>query len=376
MEMENTLVLNAGSSSVKFALFCGDARIIEGEIDRIGEEGRLRTVFGGEHQARSVRTKDFCDAGRLVLESLPSPPTRIVHRVVHGAGRGTPERITADLLAELWKLVPLAPLHLPPALHLIEFFSGNVRGAEMFACFDTAFHGTMPPVARNYAIPQDLARKHGIVRYGFHGWAHESMLHSAAALLGKPAGDLNLITCQVGSGVSMCAIRKGRSVDTTMGFTPLEGLVMGTRSGDIDPAVVEYLCEHEGMAPRDVIRILDEKSGLAALGGSHDVRDLLEWERKGDPDAKLALDLFSYRIRKQIGAYLAIIGMPDAIVLSGGAIHAPALRVSLLEGLGHLGIDLDWSCFWRDPPALICAGKIAVFVVEVDEARELLKAIP
>jgi len=230
----------------------------------------------------------------------------------------------------------------------------------------------MPIVARTYAIPQELAAKHKIERYGFHGMAHEDLLVETLRMMDrKSARGLRVITCQLGNGVSLCAIKDGKSVDTTMGFTPLEGLVMGTRSGSVDPAIVDFLCEHEGISAHEAVSLLEQQSGLLALGGANDVRELLQRERVGSKDAKLALDVFAYHVRRQIGAYVAVLGGLDVLVLGGGIPRAPAMRERICHGMGQFGIELGKGGARRKAPAEIGGGNVRIFVVEPDEQARM-----
>ncbi len=367
-----TLIINAGSSSVKFRLYRGEERVLAGQIDRIGEHGTIEIRQNGKKKRKPIDTTDYRSAGELILKNIPKNDVKVVaHRVVHGGTHRKPVKINREIVADLWKLIPLAPLHMPPALELIEFFHEKLD-VDSVACFDTAFHTTMPDVARLYAIPEKLSRE-GIIRYGFHGLAHRSMLESVANRIGKKPEDLNVITCQLGSGISLCAIKGGKSIDTTMGFTPLEGLPMGTRSGTVDPSIISYLCDTYDINHHQALHILENESGLQALGGSHDVRDLLDREREGDAKATLALNFLTYQFRKALGGYFAILGEVDAVVLAGGLSQAPAIRFSLLAGLHNLGIDLDMETFWQEPPSLISVGEVQVWVAKVDEEDEIRK---
>lgn len=319
-----------------------------GSLDGIGGRASLRVTVKGSTQVEHRRAVvDHEQAGRWLFEHLEKDTVEAVgHRVVHGGDRfRQPVRVDAGVLAEIENLNELAPLHNPACL-------AGIRGARgwlgervpMVAVFDTAFHATLPPHAAQYAIPQDLARKHGIRRYGFHGIAHASLAAAGAANLGRPLDQVRLITLQLGNGCSATAIDRGRSVDTSMGFTPLEGLVMGTRSGDVDPSLVPYLARREGVSADEVERWLNERSGLLGVSGlSHDMRTILAAaeEDPGSP-AALALDLFCYRARKYLGAYLAVLGGAEAVVFGGGIGEgAPAVRARICEGMAWCGLRLD-----------------------------------
>jgi acetate kinase len=267
------------------------------------------------------------------------------HRVVHGGERfRRPVRLTDAVIAEIEQLSDLAPLHNPPCL-------AAIRGAQaylptdipMVAVFDTSFHATIPEMAFTYAIAHDLAARHGIRRYGFHGIAHQSLANGYAALTGRERSNTRLITLHLGNGCSATAILGGRSVDTSMGLTPLEGLVMGTRSGDLDPAIVAYLARRERVDAQTIEGWLNEKSGLLGVSGlSNDMRELFEAEAAGNPRAALAIELFCYRARKYIGAYLAVLGGADAVVFGGGiGEHSPIIRERICAGMEWCGLKLD-----------------------------------
>lgn len=359
----NILALNSGSSSVKFKVVAvgetaggTEARFArvrdEGAVEEIGPQARLAFLSDGErvsHEPRSIQS--HTQAVRWMLKSLETCYASngrtlcldaIGHRVVHGGERfQEPVVIDETVVNAIHDLVALAPLHNPGCLAGIEG-ARSVFGADMpmVAVFDTGFHRTLPPRAATYALDLDLARKHGIHRYGFHGIAHASLTAACAAAAKRSPGELRLITLQLGNGCSAAAIDRGRSVDTSMGFTPLEGLVMGTRSGDLDPALVGYLARREGLSLEAVERGLNERSGLLGLSGvSHDMRELRDHAVR-DPDSRaaLAIEVFCYRITKYVGAYLAVLGGADAVVFGGGiGAHAPSIRAKVCEGLGGWG---------------------------------------
>ena len=377
--MTKILIINAGSSSVKFRLYDGDVIVLDGVVDRIGKDAVLEMAAGQrlapEQHQQYVKAANHAQAGVVITDVLgDNAPDIIAHRVVYGADHTTPLRITEKAIGELKSYVPLAPLHMPPAIALIEFFHHRL-GVEQVACFDTMFHAGMPEVAKTYAIPQDLAKKHGIVRRGFHGLAHEAMAVEAAKRASLDYKRSRIITCQLGNGASVCAILNGKSVETSMGFTPLEGLVMGTRSGDIDPAIIPFLIEHEHKTAAQILDLLEHESGLKGLAGASDVRDLLAREKKGDAQAKLALDVAAHRVKKYIGAYLAVLGGADLIVLGGGIPRAPAMRERILNGLEEFGIVLDARKVKDAAPALINKGRVQVWVIEPDEQEHMLKLV-
>ena len=367
------LVLNSGSSSLKFRVcdiqipsfsqpssthqirsahpslgtqHSALSTVTSGAVTGIGHRPVLQIVGATEGGERPIQGHD--DAARWVFEQIDRQSIQAVgHRVVHGGERFTqPVRITDTVVAELERLSELAPLHNPPSLaviHAARAVFGDV--IPMVAVFDTAFHAAMPATGSHYAIPTDLAARHHIRRYGFHGIAHAALAGTYAAMTGKPLEQLKLITLQLGNGCSAAAIRGGRSVDTSMGMTPLEGLVMGTRSGDIDPSVVAYLSRREDVKPETVEHWLNERSGLRGVSGlSNDVRELLKAEQDGHRQAALALDLFCYRVRKYIGAYLAVLNGADAVIFGGGiGEHASAVRERICAGMDWCGLVLDAS---------------------------------
>jgi acetate kinase len=390
------LVLNSGSSSLRFDLLQVDAaggngpaveKQAHGIIERIGAGSTLeaRGPTGAE-QHGPVSVKDHREAVAQALSWLgglaAGPPAdaafrvdAVGHRIVHGGERFvSPVRLTDTVVSELEALNDLAPLHNPAALQGIRAAQELLGPAvPMAAVFDTAFHATMPPYATTYALPRELAERHHARRYGFHGIAHESMLRGYAALTGIAADQAALITLQLGNGCSAAAIRNGRSVDTSMGFSPLEGLVMGTRSGDLDPTLVGYLARQEKVDAAEVEQWLNTRSGLLGVSGlSSDMRDLLR-EAPRQPAAALAIELFCNRARKYIGAYLAALGGADAIVFGGGiGEHAPAIRARISEGMEWCGLRLDpeRNKAAGAAPARISAddAPLRAYVIPVDES--------
>jgi acetate kinase len=263
--------------------------------------------------------------------------------VVHGGEDfKRPVLIDDNVLQAIKNNAPLAPLHNPANLVGIEVARALFPGIPQVAVFDTAFHQTIPPKAFHYGVPYDLYKTHRIRRYGFHGSSHSYVAKEAAKYLGKPLDELNLITIHLGNGASITAIEKGKSVDTSMGMTPLEGLVMGTRCGDIDPAIYFYLSEYFSMSVSEIESLLNKQSGLKGLCGTNDMREILQNSEKGDPLAKLALDIYAYRIKKYVGAYYAVLGRVDAIVFTAGiGENAPEIRKMALAGLERLGIIIS-----------------------------------
>jgi acetate kinase len=351
----NVLALNCGSSSVKFRLLAVEpgapaaaARVLAGgAIERLGPEARWTFERGGRAEETHEPTADHADAVGRVLSWLAEGTEdvdAVGHRVVHGGARFTaPTRIDDIVVEAVESLEQLAPLHNRPSLAGIRACRAALKPAvPMVAVFDTAFHARLPERAAHYAIPWELARRHGIRRFGFHGISYAWATVRAAALLGRASDEVRLVVLHLGNGASAAAIRDGVSVDTSMGLTPLEGLVMGTRSGDVDPALIGYLVRAEGANVAEVEAWLNERSGLVGLaGGSGDVRDLLARE-DNDARARLALDVFCHRARKYLGAYLAVLEGADAVVFTGGiGTHQPEIRHRIAGGFEWCGLTLD-----------------------------------
>ncbi|MEV6286096.1 acetate kinase [Kribbella sp. NPDC051770] len=348
------LVINAGSSSLKYSLVdagSGEA-LAEGLIERIGEsEGHQqhRGPDGETESSDALATHE--DALRAALDAFakhgPSLDdlelAAVGHRVVHGGAKfAVPSLIDDALVAEVTDLVPLAPLHNPANLEGIEVARRLFPDLPQVAVFDTAFHQTLPPHAYTYAVPSEWLDDHGIRRYGFHGTSHSFVSEQAAHRLGRDLADLNLIVLHLGNGCSAAAVQGGESVETSMGMTPLEGLVMGTRSGDLDPAVHGHLVREAGWSVDEIDNALNKKSGLKGLAGENDFRALAKLRAAGDPKAELAFDVYCHRIKKYVGAYYAVLGTVDAIVFTAGVgQHSADVRAAVLHGLERLGIRLD-----------------------------------
>lgn len=267
----------------------------------------------------------------------------IGHRIVHGGEVfREPAIIDDNVLEEIQKMVPLAPLHNPANLVAIEAALKNYPDVPQVAVFDTAFHQGMPPYAFHYAVPYELYKDYHVRRYGFHGTSHQFVSKQAAIYLGRPLKELNLITLHLGNGASAAAVKGGRSIDTSMGLTPLEGLIMGTRCGDIDPSLPFYIAQRNGMSLNDIDRILNKESGLKGICGANDMREIISRAERNDALARLSLDMFCYRIKKYIGAYYAVLGGIDAAVFTGGiGENAALIRKMCCEGLKGLGISID-----------------------------------
>jgi len=349
------LVLNAGSSSLKWKLFEMDSKsvIASGLIEGISEYyGSFNLYYLDKALKIEHAIVDHNEAFALLFEALSTQNIisiedkldAIGHRVVHGGERFcAPTLIDNSVITELKSLNSLAPLHNPANLMGIEIASKLAPHIPNIAVFDTAFHQSMPEHAYLYALPNELYTNHHIRRYGFHGTSHKFVAKQAAAAIDRPMKELNLITLHLGNGASACAIKNGKSVDTSMGFTPLEGLVMGTRSGDIDPAIIIYLMEHNNLSAKEVDKLLNRESGLKGICHENDLRTIIQRAQDSDKQAQLALDIFSYRIKKYIGSYIAVLGRVDAIIFTGGiGEHASLIRSMVLEGLDEaFGVFLD-----------------------------------
>jgi acetate kinase len=327
MAHQEVLVVNTGSSSVKYQIV--DART---GLRRTGAV--LERVDGAEAVGQAL-------AGEPALRG--QPVTAVGHRVVHGGERFTaPVLIDEEVLGALGALTPLAPLHIPANLAGIEATRRLFPDAAQVAVFDTAFHQSLPPHASTYAVPHQWREQYGVRRYGFHGTSYQYVSRRAAAFLGRAAAQTNLIVLHLGNGASVCAVENGRSVDTSMGLTPLEGLVMGTRSGDVDPGLAAYIGRAAGLDAAAVDLALNQESGLLALAGSGDLRDVWSAVARGGADAALAVDVYCHRIRKYIGAYYAVLGRVDAVVFTAGVgEHDSGVRSRSLTGLGRLGLEID-----------------------------------
>ncbi|CAN5569821.1 acetate kinase [soil metagenome] len=386
------LVLNTGSSSVKFELFQVKAddplqTVASGLVEGIGEahhhakvalyNGKQTSDLGpgisSSHEAALNGITTF-----LQDNDLLSDLRAVGHRVVHGGETFTaPTVLDDDVIAQLAALSPLAPLHNPPALEGISIARGLWADVPHVAVFDTAFHTTLAPQAFRYAVPQDWYADHGVRRYGFHGTSHAYVAARAAEAVGRPLDELKLITLHLGNGASACAIDRGKSVGTSMGLSPLEGLVMGTRSGDLDPAVVFHMIR-AGMEPDQVEQALNKQSGLMGLAGDNDLRRVQEAADDGDTDARLPLEVMAHLLRKYICSYLAVLGGLDAVVFTAGiGQHSPTVRRAVIQPLGHLGLRLDErvndNADAEHGPVIISptGATPAVLVIATDEERQI-----
>lgn len=353
------LVINAGSSSLKYQLIDMDSVTVmaKGLCERIGIDGSKLThknlVKGIETVIESAM-ENHADAIQMVIDALVNAEYGVVsdmseigavgHRVVHGGEYFADSYVIDGKVLEALKMcVPLAPLHNPPNIVGIEACEKIMPGVPQVAVFDTAFHQTMPAEAYMYALPYEYYEKYKIRKYGFHGTSHKFVSQETAKMMGKELKDLKIITCHLGNGSSVSAVKNGKCVDTSMGFTPLDGVVMGTRTGSMDPAVVTFLMENEHLTTKEADNIMNKKSGVFGISGiSSDFRDLSAAADKGDKKAKLALDMFTYSVKKLIGAYAAAMGGVDAVVFTAGIGENDALtRKSIVEGLEFMGIAID-----------------------------------
>ncbi|WP_443034188.1 acetate kinase [Streptomyces sp. BE282] len=392
MEPHRVLVLNSGSSSVKYQLLDmrDRSRLASGLVERIGEEtSRLvhtpLTGGGAEPRERTGRIPDHEAALKAAAEELTadglgldSPELAAIgHRVVHGGLKfSAPTVITGEVLKEIERLVPVAPLHNPANITGIRTAQALRPDLPQVAVFDTAFHTTMPESAARYAIDVETADAHRIRRYGFHGTSHAYVSRKTAELLGKAPEDVNVIVLHLGNGASASAVAGGRCVETSMGLTPLEGLVMGTRSGDIDPAVVFHLKRVAGMSTDEIDVLLNKRSGLVGLCGDNDMREILRRIEEGDEQAALAFDIYIHRLKKYIGSYAAVLGRVDAVAFTAGVGENSApVRKAAIAGLEEFGlaVDADLNAVRSGEPRLISPeyARVAVAVVPTDEELEI-----
>lgn len=355
------LVINAGSSSIKYQLFdMVDEKVLaSGLAEKIGEDEGLLTHKAVMENGQDKKTRitgmiaDHQVGLNRIVNLLVEPESGVItdsseitavgHRVVHGGEAfQAPTVINEKVISEIRKNTPLAPLHNPPNLAGIQVARSIFPDAPQVAVFDTAFHQTIPRKAYLYALPYALYKKSGVRRYGFHGISHAYVSEQSAIYLARPLNDLDLITIHLGNGASMAALKNGKCVDTSMGMTPLEGLVMGTRTGDVDPALPFFLSGHLKMSINEINNLLNKESGLKGLCGTNDMREILKRRQVGDKQAEVALDVYTYRIRKYIGAYTAVLGGLDSLIFTGGiGENAPVIRKLCCQGLAKFGIEID-----------------------------------
>ncbi|MFI7318509.1 acetate kinase [Streptomyces venezuelae] len=392
MTATRVLVLNSGSSSVKYQLLDmrDSSRLAVGLVERIGEEtSRLKhtplTGGGAEPREREEPIADHEQALRAVADELAadglgldSPELAAIgHRVVHGGLKFTEPTVIDDaVMKEIERLVPVAPLHNPANITGIRTAQALRPDLPQVAVFDTAFHTTMPESAARYALDVKTADEHRVRRYGFHGTSHAYVSRKTAQLLGRAPEDVNVIVLHLGNGASASAVRGGRCVDTSMGLTPLEGLVMGTRTGDMDPAVIFHLARVGGMSIDEIDILVNKKSGLIGLCGDNDMREIRRRIDAGDEEAALAFDIYIHRLKKYIGAYYAVLGRVDAIAFTAGVgENAAPVREAAVAGLEELGLAVDGALnsVRSDEPRLISPeyARVAVAVVPTDEELEI-----
>ena len=391
------LVFNCGSSSLKFELFEIDksspasTALASGKVEEIGVGEHAKTHFVGpdRKEARGAApASNHQDAALHALDwlaSLASKPLDgldiVAHRVVHGGGEvEEPRLVDESVYAALDRAKQFAPLHNPLAIGVMRAVSARLPKVPAAVVTDTAFHRDLPPAAHTYALPHELAERYGIRRFGFHGIGHAWMMERYAEITGKNPRELNLVTFHLGAGCSACSIRGGRSVDTSMGLTPLEGLVMATRSGDLDPAIVTWLATNAKMTPAEIDRILNHDSGMKGISGlSDDMRELEKAADAGDARAALAIEVFCHRARKYLGAYLAIPGRPEAIIFSGGiGEHSTRSREKICTDLEWLGIELDHernrAAYNEETRISTEASHIAIYVIAMNEELYIARA--
>lgn len=381
------LVVNCGSSSLKYQLLnMSDKSVMaKGLAERIGIKGsRLKHAVPGKDEAIIERElPDHKAALKLIMDILVDGEYGVIsdmneisavgHRVVHGGEKFTGSvKITDEVIETLRECADLAPLHNPPNIMGIEACKQLMPGVPMVGVFDTAFHQTIPDYAYIYPLPYEYYEKYGVRKYGFHGTSHKYVAQRAACILGRPLEELKIITCHLGNGASITAVDKGKSVETSMGFTPLEGLAMGTRCGSIDPAIVTFIMDKEKLNTEQVNQILNKKSGVLGISGiSSDFRDLEEAAEKGEKRAQLAINVFAYKVKKLIGAYSAVMNGVDAIVFTAGlGENSPPIREKICGGLSYLGVEIDREANSIRGKEMIVSSpgsKVKVLVVPTNE---------
>lgn len=398
--VDKILVVNSGSSSLKYMLFSmkDESMLCKGLVERIGSAGAnlVYQPAGRDKTQTGIRALDHKEAFEHVCQALANPGDGVLksldeidavgHRVLHGGMAFTEPVLVDEAVKEaIRKCFDLGPLHNPPNLTGIEACEKKISGVPNVAVFDTGFHMSMPEESYLYAIPLDLYEKYGIRKYGFHGTSHKYITEASQKVFGKPLDDLNIITCHLGNGSSISAIKGGKVFDTTMGLTPLQGLVMGTRSGDIDPAVCFFLAK-KGYSAQDLDTLLNKRSGLLAIAGtgSGDMRDLCQAVKDGSKQAKTALDMFAHRIVLYIGGYFALLGRVDGIVFSGGiGENSDEARKAICDRLHGIGVDIDEDANASTHGTLRCiskeGSKLPVWVVPTNEelmiARETFRIV-
>ncbi|AVP65624.1 MULTISPECIES: acetate kinase [Clostridium] len=380
------LVVNCGSSSLKYQLIdmTSEEALAKGLVERIGIEGSILTQkVNGEKYIIEEPMKDHKKAIELVLKALVDKDHGVIsdmseiaavgHRVVHGGEKyASSVLINDEVMKALEDCVKLAPLHNPPNIIGINACRELMAKTPMVAVFDTAFHQTLPDYAYMYPLPYELYEQNGIRKYGFHGTSHRYVSSVASEMMGKDLKDIKVITCHLGNGASLCAVKEGKSVETSMGFTPLAGLAMGTRCGDIDPAILLFMERELNMSPDEVDNVINKKSGVLGISGvSSDFRDIEGAAKEGNKRAKLALDVYHYTVRQTIGAYTAVLNGVDAIVFTAGlGENSAASREEILNGLEYLGIKIDAEKNKQRGKQIEIStadSKVKVFVIPTDE---------
>lgn len=398
MQMK-VLVINAGSSSLKYQLIdmTNESVLAKGLCDRIGIENSFIKQSKGDEEAVVINKvlKNHKDAIEAVISALTDDKIGVIksmseisavgHRIVHGGEKFNSSAVINEKVIEAVKeCIDIAPLHNPPNIIGIEACQQIMPDVPMVGVFDTTFHSGMPDYAYLYALPYELYQKYGIRKYGFHGTSHKYVSERVAELLGKPLSDLKIITCHLGNGSSICAVNKGKSVDTSMGFTPLQGLAMGTRSGTIDPEVVTYLMEKEDLTVKGISTLLNKKSGVLGVSGvSSDFRDLHTAADAGNKRAQLALDIFAYGVKKFIGEYIAVMNGVDAIVFTAGiGENNSVIRTQILDNMDFFGIKIDAAknkIRGQEIDISTSDAKVRTFVIPTNEelaiARETMRLL-
>ncbi len=380
-------VVNCGSSSIKYQLINmdGEKVMAKGLIERIGMEGStLKHTPAGKYTIDLKEDiPDHVVGIKMAIKALTSSDYGVIkdmseidavgHRVVHGGERFTDSvLITGEVLNGIKACSEIAPLHNPPNLYGIEACMNIMKGIPQVAVFDTAFHQTMPKVAYLYGLPYEMYVKYGLRRYGFHGTSHKYVAQRAAELMGEHMSDLRIITCHLGNGASITAIKYGKSIDTSMGYTPLEGLIMGTRSGEIDPAIIPFLMEKENMTAQQIDDYLNRRSGILGISGlSSDFRDLESAANRGDDRSQLAIDVFAYKVKKYIGGYVAAMGGVDAIVFTAGlGENSSFMRDKICNGLEYLGTRVDPELNkvrGQEKEISVRRARVKIFVIPTNE---------
>lgn len=389
------LVINAGSSSIKYQLIDmqNEKLLAKGLVERIGDVKASQLTHKANGKATEIvkPLEDHAQGMQLVLATLVDKEIGVIsnldeisaigHRVLHGAEKyNSAVLITEEVINDIKENIPLGPLHMPANLLGIEACQKVMPKTKNVAVFDTAFHATMPDYSYMYAVPYEWYENYRVRKYGFHGTSHEYIANETARVMGKDVKDLKIISCHLGNGASICAVNKGKCLDTSMGFTPLEGLVMGTRSGDIDPAVLEYMMDKTGMTINETLNALNKKSGLLGLSQlSNDMRDVAKTAKEGNEKSQLAINKFVHVVKKYIGAYAAIMNGVDAISFSAGTgENRDDIREKIMADFEYLGVDFDFEAntnFVRGENFKISkdSSKVAVYIIPTDEEMSIAR---